>query len=468
MTDLFAHGAATAPRMPLAARIRPRDLAEIVGQAHLLGPGKLLREAIEKDELVSCLLVGPPGSGKSTIGEAVAHRTNRVFRRLSAVESGVGELRRQAEEARDRSELYDQGTVLFIDEIHRLNRTQQDAILPYVEQGTFVLVGATTESPWRMISAPLLSRCRVFELERLSEAHILTLLHRALSELGRGLAHLSPQVAPEALALLAEQANGDARVALNALEAAVLTQEPGPDGMRHISLEAARRAAAQPYLMYDRQGDAHYDMASAFIKSMRGSDPDAALYWMARMLAGGEDPRFIARRIVIQAAEDVGLADPTALMVAVSAAQAVEMIGMPEAQIPLAQAVIHVASAPKSNSAYKAIAAAMEVAQQRAAADVPAHLKNLPAGGGRPQDYCYPHDHPGGWVQQSYLPPDLEGRTFYEPVARGREKRIAEWLAEFRAARDRREKAQNAEAEDGAAMNGRVREENEIRENRTP
>jgi len=458
MTDLFAHGALMAPRVPLAARMRPRALAEVVGQTHLLGPGKLLRDAIEGDELVSCLLVGPPGSGKSTIAEVIAHSTHRVFRRLSAVESGVAELRREADEARERAELYDQGTVLFLDEIHRLNRTQQDALLPHVEQGTFVLVGATTESPWRMISAPLLSRCRLFQLQRLEDEEILTLLHRALEEPERGLAHLQPEVAPEALGLIAEKANGDARAALNTLEAAVLTQAPDAAGVRRVDLGGAQRAAAQPHLVYDRQGDAHYDMASAFIKSMRGSDPDAALYWMARMLAGGEDPRFIARRVVIQAAEDVGLADPTALLVAVAAAQAVELIGMPEAQIPLAQAVITVSAAPKSNSAASAVAAAMEVARQRAAADVPAHLKNTPAGGGRPQDYRYPHAYPGGWVRQSYLPPDLEGHRFYEPVARGREARIAEWLAAVRAAQDP-ERAGGEESPPGAGDPGPTGEE---------
>ncbi len=432
--DLFAHGAHRAPRVPLAARMRPRTLEEMVGQTELVAPGSPLRTAIDRDQLPSCVFHGPPGTGKSSLAEVIARQTSASFVTLSAVQSGVTELRREAEKARERLHLHGQPTIVFMDEMHRLNRTQQDSLLPHVESGVFALIGATTESPWRTMSAPLLSRCRVFEFQPLSEADIAVLVRRAIADEERGIAKLGVEVSDEAVEYLAAHAEGDARAALNQLELAALLTTPDESGVRRIGLEQARRAET-PLLQYDRQGDEHYDHASAFIKSMRGSDVDAALYYLARMLAGGEDPRFIARRIVIQAAEDVGLADPMALVLAIAAAQAVELVGMPEAQIPLAEATIYVASAPKSNASYKAIAAASEVARQKARRPVPAHLRNV-GPGAEPGKYLYPHDYPGGWVAQEYLAEDLGGQTFYEPTDRGREGRIREWLQRVRAHRE--------------------------------
>jgi putative ATPase len=432
--DLFAHGAQKAPRVPLAARMRPRSLDEMVGQSALLSPGSPLRTAMDRDHLPSCIFHGPPGTGKSTLAEVIASLTSAAYTRLSAVESGVRELRREAEQARDQLHLHGRQTILFVDEIHRLNRTQQDALLPHVESGVFALIGATTESPWRTISAPLLSRCAVFEFELLNEDDLGTLLRRAVADGDRGIARLRVEVSDEAIDYIAETAAGDARVALNHLEMAALLTAPADDGIRRIGPEQAQ-AAETPALEYDRQGDAHYDNASAFIKSMRGSDVDAALYYLARMLAGGEDPRFVARRLVIQAAEDVGLADPMALVLTVSAAQAVELVGMPEAQIPLAEATIYVASAPKSNASYKAIAAAMEAARERVRSPVPAHLRNVGLHA-QPDAYRYPHDYPGGWVDQQYLAPDLADAAFYQPTDRGRERKIREWLETLRAHRE--------------------------------
>lgn len=432
--DLFAHGAQKAPRVPLAARMRPGSLDEMVGQGALLAPGSPLRTAMERDHLPSCIFHGPPGTGKSTLAEVIANMTSAAFTKLSAVESGVRELRREAEQARDRLHLHSRPTIVFVDEIHRLNRTQQDALLPHVEGGVFALIGATTESPWRTISAPLLSRCAVFEFEPLTADELAVLLRRAIDDGERGIAKLKVEVSKEAVKHIAATAEGDARAALNHLEMAALLTAPAEGGVRRIDLDRAR-AAETPALEYDRQGDAHYDNASAFIKSMRGSDVDAALYYLARMLAGGEDPRFVARRLVIQAAEDVGLADPMALVLAVAAAQAVELVGMPEAQIPLAEATIYVASAPKSNASYRAIAAAMEAAKTRAHSPVPAHLRNVGLHAD-PDAYLYPHDYPGGWVEQEYLAPDLAEAAFYDPTDRGREGKIRQWLGTLRAHRD--------------------------------
>ena len=430
---LFAHGAERAPRVPLAARMRPRTLEEMVGQAGLVAPGSPLRTAIDRDRIPSCIFHGPPGTGKSSLAEVIARQTSAAFVRLSAVQSGVNELRRETEQARERLQLHSRPTIVFMDEIHRLNRPQQDVLLPHVESGVFALIGATTESPWRTISAPLLSRCSVFEFQPLGQEDIAELLRRAIADEERGIAKLGVEVSEEAVAYLAARAEGDARAALNQLELAALLTAPNESGVRRIDVEQARQAET-PLLQYDRQGDEHYDHASAFIKSLRGSDVDAALYYLARMLAGGEDPRFVARRLVIQAAEDVGLADPMALVLAVAAAQAVEMVGMPEAQIPLAEATIYVASAPKSNSSYKAIAAATEAAKRRARWPVPAHLRNVGAHA-EPERYRYPHDYPGGWVDQQYLAEDLAGERFYEPTDRGREARIREWLERVRAHR---------------------------------
>ena len=447
--DLFAHGAQKAPRVPLAARMRPRTLDEMVGQQQLLAAGSPLRTAIDQDQIPSCIFHGPPGTGKSTLAQAIAHVTSSVFVKLSAVESGVREIRREADAGRDRLHFHGQQSIVFVDEIHRLNRTQQDSLLPHVESGVFALIGATTESPWRTISSPLLSRCSVFEFEPLGQDDLSTLLSRAVADGERGIAGLDVEVAQDAIEFLAERADGDARSALNRLELTTVLTEPDDDGIRRIGLDQAH-AADSASVEYDRQGDAHYDHASAFIKSMRGSDVDATLYYMARMLAGGEDARFVARRLVIQASEDVGLADPMALVIAVSAAQAVELVGMPEAQIPLAQAAIYVASAPKSNSACKAIFAAMEAAKKHSRSRVPSHLKNT-GSKAEPEKYKYPHDYPGGWVDQQYLADDLADMTFYEPTDHGREKRIREWVEgvrEHRAAAEQDEAGPGDEAGD--------------------
>jgi putative ATPase len=426
--SLFA-AAAGGEHKPLAARMRPATLDEMVGQQRLIGPGGSLRTLIESDRLVSMLLQGPPGSGKSTLARLIASTTEAQFEPMSAVTSGVGDIKRVAEEARGRRELYGRGTVLFMDEIHRLNKAQQDYLLPYVEEGVFILIGATTENPYYSINGPLRSRCRLFVLEALSQEEILVVLRRALADAGKGLAHLSPRVEEDALAMIAEQAGGDGRVGLNVLETAVLLAAPDETGARHVTVETVQQALERPMVAYDRAADEHYDTISAYIKSIRGSDPDGAVYWLAKMLEGGEDPRFVARRMVIAAAEDIGLADPQALVVAVAAGQAVELVGMPECQIPLAEATIYLACAPKSNSAYMAIAGASQEVREHGAEPVPGHL----AGGIRPSDkrgeYRYPHDFPGGWVAQEYLPKKLRGRRFWHGKDNMVEREMLENLA---------------------------------------
>lgn len=424
-------GGESLENMPLAARMRPRNLEEMVGQQHLLRPGSLLRKAIESDRLPSMLLCGPAGCGKSTLALIIARLTSQHFEPLSAVTSGVSDIRAAAAAARERRGLHDQGTTVFLDEIHRLNKGQQDALLPFVESGVFTLIGATTENPFFSVVAPLRSRCRIYTLQALTTDDIRDLLERALTDRERGLGEWPVEISPEALAHLAEGCNGDARAALGALELAVMTAEEVA-GKRVVSLEVAEEALQQPVLKYDRAGNEHYDTISAFIKAMRGSDPDAAIYWLAKMLEAGEDPRFIARRIVIQAAEDVGLADPTALRVAIAAADAVEYVGLPEAQIPLAMATIHLATAPKSNSAYLAIAKAREDVAREGAAGVPGHLQSGPRPDKGQDKYLYPHDYAGGWVKQDYLPPGLTGRRYYTPGGNPREQRIAEYLESLR------------------------------------
>ena len=428
-----------APAAPLAYRMRPRDLDEYVGQQHLVGPGRLLRRLIEADRLSSVIFYGPPGCGKTALAELIAARTRAAFERLNAVTSGVADIRGVLERARERRRLHRQRTVLFIDEIHRFNKAQQDALLPAVEDGTIILIGATTENPFFTVNAPLVSRSRVFRFEALGDDDVRRLLERALADQERGLAHLKPRVDDDALAHLVNVANGDARSALNALEMAVLSTEPGDDGTRHVTLAVAAEAVQRRALVYDRDGDAHYDTISAFIKSMRGSDPDATLYWLARMLEAGEDPRFIARRIVIHASEDVGLADPNALVVATAAAQAVELVGLPEARLNLAQAALYIATAPKSNSVYKGINAALRDVRERRAGPVPIHLRDASYPGakrlGHGRGYLYPHDYPGHHVAQRYLPEDMPDVTYYEPSDQGYERRIAERLRHWRAAR---------------------------------
>ncbi|MFP4249162.1 MAG: replication-associated recombination protein A [Armatimonadota bacterium] len=422
---------------PLAARMRPRDLDEMVGQEEVLREGSMIRRALEADRLPSMILVGPAGTGKTTLARIIASRTSSHFVQLSAVEAGVKDIREAAADAKERMGFHDLGTVVFLDEIHRLNKAQQDYLLPHVEEGTFTLIGATTENPFFSIINPLLSRCRLVTLEPLEAEALEELLRRALADEDRGLAGLQARVPDEVVQYIAEAAGGDARLALGALEVAVRSTEAGDEGARVVTMAHAKAALDRPVQAYDRAGDEHYDAISAYIKSIRGSDPDAAIYWLARMLEGGEDPRFIARRLVIAAAEDVGLADATSLTVAVAAADAVEYVGLPEAQIPLAQATIHLAVAPKSNSAYTAIAEARRDVQDEGGKRVPDHLAGGPrAGANEDAQYVYPHDHPGGWVRQSYWPPGMEPRRYYEPGAAPREQRIAERLAELRSCFD--------------------------------
>lgn len=415
--------------------MRPNSLEEIVGQEHLLAPQSVLRKSLATEHLPSMILYGPAGSGKTSLAMALARQTRRRFEPLSAVTAGVADIRRVAREAEERRRLHGQGTIVLIDEIHRLNRAQQDALLPHVEQGTFVLIGTTTENPYFSVVTPLLSRCRLFTLQPLAPAALADLVRRALTDPERGLGRDALEIAPDALEHLIALSAGDARSALNVLELAAQSLASAGDqseSPRLITLDMVEAALQAPALHYDRGQTEHYDTISAFIKSMRGSDPDAALYWLAKMLEGGEDPRFIARRILIQSAEDVGLADPTALQLAVAAAYAVEYVGLPEAQIPLAVATVHLATAPKSNSAYAGLLAARAYVQEHGAESVPGHL----AGGPRPEQssvkYLYPHAYPGHWVAQDYLPSSVQGEQFWQPGDNPRETRIAEYLRKLK------------------------------------
>ncbi len=420
--------------LPLAARLRPRSLAEFVGQDHIIGPGRLLRRAIEADRLFSSLIFwGPPGSGKTTLAHIIAGVTRSHFASLSAVLSGVKDIREvvvQAHQQRSQG----RRTIVLVDEIHRFNKAQQDALLPHVEEGTLILIGATTENPYFEVIGPLLSRARVFVFQPLTPEQILQILHRALQDKERGLGAYPVSADPEALQHLARTAGGDVRNALNALELAVLSTPPDPTGCLAISLEAAQESIQARAVLYDRDGDAHYDTISAFIKSVRGSDVDAALYWLARMLHAGEDPKFIARRLLILASEDIGLADPKALVQAVAAAQALTWVGLPEAQYHLAQATIYLSLAPKSNST-QAYFRALEKVKEQGVTQVPAHLKDAARDGkaqGHGQDYKYPHNYPGQYVNQTYLPEDFAAASFYDPGEEGQEKELAsKWRDRF-------------------------------------
>ena len=431
---LFEHGREqrSLETAPLAERMRPATFDEFVGQEHILAEDRVLRRAIEIDRVPSILFWGPPGSGKTTLARLIATVTQSYFEPVSAVSAGVADLRKAVAGARERQALYRQSTILFVDEIHRFNKAQQDVILPHVEDGTVTFIGATTENPSFEVNAPLLSRCRVFTLGALDDDAVTVIVRRALTDERRGLAALEPQLEPEALAHLVNIANGDARVALNALEMAVVAAEPDKEGRRLVTTEGIADALQRRTPQYDKAGDSHYDTISAFIKSVRGSSPDGALYWLARMLEAGEDPMFIARRLVILAAEDIGLANPGALPVAVAAQQAVHFVGLPEGRIPLAEATVYLATSPKSNAAYLALERALDDVRRQPHEPVPLHLRNavtgLTRGMGYGAGYKYSHDYEGHFEAQEYLPPDLSHRRYYEPSDQGSEAAIAERL----------------------------------------
>jgi putative ATPase len=434
--DLFSNSAEQSRQKeaPLAARMRPRNMNEFVGQEEIVGEGRLLRRAIESDRLNSMIFYGPPGTGKTTLAEIIAKTTRSHFERLNAVTAGVADIRRVIAEAKERYDFYQQKTILFVDEIHRFNKSQQDALLPAVEEGTILMIGATTENPLYEVNSPLVSRSMIFRMAPLTADHLKQIILGALKDGERGLADYHVELEPDALEHLVNLANGDARIVLNALELATLTTPPDPaTGVRNLTVAVISDCVQKRPLVYDKNGQAHYDTISAFIKSMRGSDPDAAVYYMARMLTAGEDPKFIARRMIIHAAEDVGNADPQALLVATAAAQALEMVGLPEAQIPMAQAAIYIATAPKSNASCQAIHQAMADVQSFENQLVPVHLRDsshIQAGKklGDGVGYLYPHDYADGYIPQDYLPPNIKGKRYYRPTDRGYEGKIREYL----------------------------------------
>lgn len=421
---------------PLASRLRPTKLEEVVGQAHIIGKDKLLYRAIQADKLSSIIFYGPPGTGKTTLAMVIAHTTSSYFTQINATSAGKKDMEEVVNQAKQNLGMYGKRTILFIDEIHRFNKGQQDYLLPFVEDGTIILIGATTENPYFEVNSALLSRSIIFELKPLDNDDIRNLLLRAVSDEEKGLGAYGAEIDEDALEFLADMANGDARSALNAIELGVLTSERSEDGKIHITLPIAMECIQKRALRYDKTGDNHYDTISAFIKSMRGSDPDAAIYYLARMLHAGESITFIARRIMICAAEDVSNADPNALVIATQAAQAVERLGMPEARIVLAQAASYVACAPKSNSAIMAIDAAMEVVNKEKIATIPPHLKDAHYGGasklGHGIGYQYAHNYKNHYVKQQYLPDELVGRTFYQLSDEGQEKRMKEHLKRIR------------------------------------
>ena len=413
---------------PLASRLRPTTLDEVVGQQHIVGKDKLLYRAIKADKLSSIIFYGPPGTGKTTLAKVIANTTSAEFMQINATSAGKKDMEEVVAAAKNNQGMYGKKTILFIDEIHRFNKGQQDYLLPFVEDGTIILIGATTENPYFEVNPALLSRSVIFELKKLSTEDIRTLLLRAVNDTEKGMGSYHAQMEDDALEFLADMANGDARAALTAIELGILTTDRSEDGIIHITLDVASECIQKRVINYDKTGDNHYDTISAFIKSMRGSDPDAAVYYLARMLYAGEDVKFIARRIMILASEDIGNADPQALQVAVAAAQAVERLGMPEARIVLAQAVTYMASAPKSNSAINAIDKAMRVVQETKTPPVPVHLQDAhykSAGKlGHGKGYKYAHDYKNHYVKQQYLPDGLTGEVFYEPSENGYEQQI--------------------------------------------
>ena len=436
VSDLFttptALSAKPTPAEPLAARMRPRSLGEVAGQQHILAPGKLLRRAIESDRFTSLIFYGPPGTGKTTLASVIARTTGSRFESLNGVESNVAEIRAKIDQARTWRDLRGETTILFIDEIHRFNKAQQDVLLPHIERGVVRFIGATTHNPYFHVNSPLVSRSQIFQLEPVPVEDIIGVLEAALTDTERGLGEYQVVADPAALRHISEKSDGDVRKALSALELAVLTT-PGDDGAVHLTLAVAEESIQRKAVVYDMAGDAHHDTISAFIKSIRGSDPDAALYWLAKMLHAGEDPRFISRRLVISASEDIGLADSNALRVAMDAQQAFEFIGMPEGRIPLAHATVYLATAPKSNTAYAALGKAMDDVENGRTLAVPVHLrtntrKKLAAASGESEEamtYLYAHDFEGAYVPQAYLP---EGKIYYQPGDQGMEKRIKERL----------------------------------------
>lgn len=421
---------------PLASRLRPTTLDEVVGQQHIVGKDKLLYRAIKADKLSSIIFYGPPGTGKTTLAKVIANTTSAEFMQINATSAGKKDMEEVVAAAKNNQGMYGKKTILFIDEIHRFNKGQQDYLLPFVEDGTIILIGATTENPYFEVNPALLSRSVIFELKKLSTEDIRTLLLRAVNDTEKGMGSYHAQMDDDALEFLADMANGDARAALTAIELGILTTDRSEDGIIHITLDVASECIQKRVINYDKTGDNHYDTISAFIKSMRGSDPDAAVYYLARMLYAGEDVKFIARRIMILASEDIGNADPQALQVAVAAAQAVERLGMPEARIVLAQAVTYMASAPKSNSAINAIDKAMRVVQETKTPPVPVHLQDAhykSAGKlGHGKGYKYAHDYKNHYVKQQYLPDGLTGEVFYEPSENGYEQQICAYYKKIK------------------------------------
>lgn len=456
--DLFDHAMQEDMHQgaPLAARMRPRTLDEIVGQEDIVGPGRLLRRAIEADRLFSSIILwGPPGVGKTTLARLIAQHTKAHFEIISAVLAGVAELRRVIAEAEERRKLYRQRTILFVDEVHRWNKAQQDALLPHVETGMITLIGATTENPYFEVIRALVSRSRIFQLNPLSDDDLGRLIDRALSDPERGYGSRAVRMDADARSHLIDVSGGDARNVLNALELAVESTMPDDQEQIHITLDIAQESIQRRALQYDKGGDAHYDTISAFIKSVRGSDPDAALYWLAKMLAAGEDPRFILRRLVVLASEDIGLADPQGMVVAAAAVTAFEFIGLPEGVYPIAEATLYLATAPKSNSA-GAYFKALEEINQRGAGPVPIHLMDSSRdakGLGHGQGYQYPHSFPGHFIPQQYLPTSVMGTHFYQPSDQGYEARIAERLAAWRAATREAFSQQSQEQNDDPTVN---------------
>jgi putative ATPase len=423
-------------RRPLADRIRPRTLEELVGQDHILGEGKVLRESITRDEIGSLILWGPPGSGKTTLARIIAHRTGAAFVEFSAVTSGIKEIKEIIAQAGKEKALYGKRTILFIDEIHRFNKAQQDAFLPHVEKGTIILIGATTENPSFEVISALLSRCRVYTLNPLTPEHIRVIVERAAKDEELGLGKMKPVLSEDAMAVLTNIANGDARVALNTLEMATLTTKPDKKGERCLSKEIILDAMQKRMMLYDKSGEEHYNLISALHKSVRGGDADAALYWLARMLASGEDPLYLARRLIRMAVEDIGNADPQALPLAVAAKDTYHFLGSPEGELALAQVAVYLALAPKSNAVYTAYSQAMQDVKEQPNLPVPLHIRNAPTDLmkdlGYAKGYKYAHNYEDAIVEQEYLPDNLKGRRYYEPTDRGMEAEIKKRLEEWR------------------------------------